>query len=100
MVNIFCVMFFDVDKIFNDIYDMIGKQLQEMFGYVKLDVGSQGMVVEVFYGFGQFVLVIGVLIIGGFMVGVVMVFGFIYEQLYQDFRVKGVDELMVCNLVV
>ncbi len=97
-VNIFRVMFPDADKTLNDTYDTIGKQLQEMLGYVKPDAGSQGTAAEVLYGLGQFAPAIGASIIGGPAVGAATAFGSTYEQSYQDFRAKGVDESTARNL--
>lgn len=97
-VNIFRVMFPDADKTLNDTYDTIGKQLQEMLGYVKPDAGSQGTAAEVLYGLGQFAPAIGASIIGGPTVGAATAFGSTYEQSYQDFRAKGVDESTARNL--
>lgn len=97
-VNIFRVMFPDADKSLNDTYDTIGKQLQDARGYVKPDAGSQGTAAEVLYGLGQFAPAIGATIIGGPAVGASTAFGSTYEQSYQDFRAKGVDEATARNL--
>lgn len=97
-VNIFRVMFPDADKALNDTYDTIGKQLQGARGYVKPDAGSQGTAAEVLYGLGQFAPAIGASIIGGPTVGAATAFGSTYEQSYQDFRAKGVDESTARNL--
>ncbi|EQB4676766.1 TPA: hypothetical protein L9238_001551 [Klebsiella aerogenes] len=97
-VNIFRVMFPDADKALNDTYDTIGKQLQQARGYVKPDAGSQGTAAEVLYGLGQFVPAIGATIVGGPAVGAATAFGSTYEQSYQDFRAKGVDENTARNL--
>lgn len=97
-VNIFRVMFPDADKTLNDTYDTIGKQLQGARGYVKPDAGSQGTAAEVLYGLGQFVPAIGATIVGGPTVGAATAFGSSYEQSYQDFRAKGVDEPTARNL--
>ncbi len=97
-VNIFRVMFPDADKSLNDTYDTIGKQLQGARGYVKPDAGSQGTAAEVLYGLGQFAPAIGASIIGGPTVGAATAFGSTYEQSYQDFRAKGVDESTARNL--
>lgn len=97
-VNIFRVMFPDADKSLNDTYDTIGKQLQDARGYVKPDAGSQGTAAEVLYGLGQFAPAIGATIIGGPAVGASTAFGTTYEQSYQDFRKKGVDEATARNL--
>ncbi|MFS9532050.1 hypothetical protein Q6239_00855, partial [Klebsiella pneumoniae] len=97
-VNIFRVMFPDADKALNDTYDTIGKQLQGARGYVKPDAGSQGTAAEVLYGLGQFAPAIGASIIGGPTVGAATAFGSTYEQSYQDFRSKGVDESTARNL--
>jgi hypothetical protein len=91
-VNIFRVMFPDADKALNDTYDTIGKQLQDARGYVKPDAGSQGTAAEVLYGLGQFVPAIGATIVGGPTVGAATAFSSTYEQSYQDFKGKGVDE--------
>ncbi|EBH1199453.1 hypothetical protein FNY09_08895 [Salmonella enterica] len=97
-VNIFRVMFPDADKTLNETYDTIGKQLQQAHGYVKPDSGSQGTAAEVLYGLGQFVPAIGATIVGGPNVGAATAFGSSYEQTYQDFRAKGVDENTARNL--
>ncbi|HAW0704372.1 TPA: hypothetical protein JLJ93_000129 [Escherichia coli] len=97
-VNIFRVMFPDADKTLNDTYDTIGKQLQDARGYVKPDAGSQGTAAEVLYGLGQFVPAIGATIVGGPTVGAATAFSSTYEQSYQDFKGKGVDELTARNL--
>lgn len=97
-VNIFRVMFPDADKTLNETYDTIGKQLQQARGYVKPDAGSQGTAAEVLYGLGQFVPAIGATIVGGPTVGAATAFGSTYEQSYQDFRAKGVDENTARNL--
>lgn len=97
-VNIFRVMFPDADKSLNDTYDTVGKQLQSARGYVKPDAGSQGTAAEVLYGLGQFAPAIGATIIGGPTVGAATAFGSSYEQSYQDFRAKGVDEATARNL--
>ncbi|EMB5520824.1 hypothetical protein U7Q95_003404 [Escherichia coli] len=97
-VNIFRVMFPDADKSLNDTYDTVGKQLQSARGYVKPDAGSQGNAAEVLYGLGQFAPAIGATIIGGPTVGAATAFGSSYEQSYQDFRAKGVDEATARNL--
>ncbi|EBL7699478.1 hypothetical protein DCT98_19540 [Salmonella enterica] len=97
-VNIFRVMFPDADKALNDTYDTIGKQLQDARGYVKPDAGSQGTAAEVLYGLGQFVPAIGATIIGGPTVGAATAFSSTYEQSYQDFKGKGVDEPTARNL--
>lgn len=97
-VNIFRVMFPDADKSLNDTYDTVGKQLQNARGYVKPDAGSQGTAAEVLYGLGQFAPAIGATIIGGPTVGAATAFGSSYEQSYQDFRAKGVDEATARNL--
>ncbi|EIW8605117.1 hypothetical protein CF311_001719 [Klebsiella aerogenes] len=97
-VNIFRVMFPDADKTLNETYDTIGKQLQQARGYVKPDAGSQGTAAEVLYGLGQFVPAIGATIVGGPTVGAATAFGSSYEQTYQDFRAKGVDENTARNL--
>lgn len=97
-VNIFRVMFPDADKTLNDTYDTIGKQLQGARGYVKPDAGSQGTAAEVLYGLGQFVPAIGATIAGGPAVGAATAFSSSYEQSYQDFRAKGVDEATARNL--
>lgn len=97
-VNIFRVMFPDADKALNDTYDTIGKQLQDARGYVKPDSGSQGTAAEVLYGLGQFVPAIGATIVGGPTVGAATAFSSTYEQSYQDFRSKGVDETTARNL--
>ncbi|AWZ97782.1 hypothetical protein L356_09036 [Enterobacter sp. MGH 10] len=97
-VNIFRVMFPDADKALNDTYDTIGKQLQDARGYVKPDAGSQGTAAEVLYGLGQFVPAIGATIVGGPAVGAATAFSSTYEQSYQDFKGKGVDESTARNL--
>lgn len=97
-VNIFRIMFPDADIALNDTYDTIGKQLQGARGYVKPDAGSQGTAAEVLYGLGQFAPAIGASIIGGPTVGAATAFGSTYEQSYQDFRAKGVDESTARNL--
>lgn len=97
-VNIFRVMFPDADKTLNDTYDTIGKQLQDARGYVKPDAGSQGTAAEVLYGLGQFVPAIGATIVGGPTVGAATAFSSTYEQSYQDFKGKGVDESTARNL--
>ncbi|MCA7860170.1 hypothetical protein EKN35_17460 [Enterobacter asburiae] len=97
-VNIFRVMFPDADKALNETYDTIGKQLQDARGYVKPDAGSQGTAAEVLYGLGQFVPAIGATIVGGPTVGAATAFSSTYEQSYQDFRGKGVDESTARNL--
>ncbi|HBC2536873.1 TPA: hypothetical protein I3946_001636 [Enterobacter cloacae] len=97
-VNIFRVMFPDADKALNDTYDTIGKQLQDARGYVKPDAGSQGTAAEVLYGLGQFVPSIGATIVGGPAVGAATAFSSTYEQSYQDFKGKGVDESTARNL--
>ncbi|HCI6440008.1 TPA: hypothetical protein NPP03_005029 [Klebsiella pneumoniae] len=97
-VNIFRIMFPDADKALNDTYDTISKQLQGARGYVKPDAGSQGTAAEVLYGLGQFAPAIGASIIGGPTVGAATAFGSTYEQSYQDFRAKGVDESTARNL--
>ncbi|MCG7781005.1 hypothetical protein [Lelliottia amnigena] len=97
-VNIFRVMFPDADKTLNETYDTIGKQLQDARGYVKPDAGSQGTAAEVLYGLGQFVPAIGATIVGGPTVGAATAFSSTYEQSYQDFRSKGVDEATARNL--
>ncbi|MCM7687614.1 hypothetical protein M8S61_08160 [Enterobacter asburiae] len=97
-VNIFRVMFPDADKALNDTYDTIGKQLQDARGYVKPDAGSQGAAAEVLYGLGQFVPAIGATIVGGPTVGAATAFSSTYEQSYQDFKGKGVDETTARNL--
>lgn len=97
-VNIFRVMFPDADKTLNDTYDTVGKQLQDARGYVKPDAGSQGTAAEVLHGLGQFVPAIGATIVGGPVVGGATAFGSSYEQSYQDFRSKGVDEPTARNL--
>ncbi|HGL4483143.1 TPA: hypothetical protein ACKE6T_004358 [Klebsiella oxytoca] len=97
-VNIFRLMFPDADKALNDTYDTIGKQLQDARGYVKPDAGSQGTAAEVLYGLGQFVPAIGATIVGGPTVGAATAFSSTYEQSYQDFRAKGVDEATARNL--
>lgn len=97
-VNIFRVMFPDADKALNDTYDTIGKQLQDARGYVKPDAGSQGTAAEVLYGLGQFVPAIGATIIGGPTVGAATAFSSTYEQSYQDFKGKGVDDPTARNL--
>lgn len=97
-VNIFRVMFPDADKTLNETYDTIGKQLQQARGYVKPDAGSQGTAAEVLYGLGQFVPAIGATIVGGPAAGAATAFGSTYEQSYQDFRAKGVDENTARNL--
>lgn len=97
-VNIFRVMFPDADKALNDTYDTIGKQLQDARGYVKPDAGSQGTAAEVLYGLGQFVPAIGATIVGGPTVGAATAFSSTYEQSYQDFKGKGVDESTARNL--
>ncbi|EED4849704.1 hypothetical protein UJ01_05965 [Salmonella enterica subsp. arizonae] len=97
-VNIFRVMFPDADKALNDTYDTIGKQLKDARGYVKPDAGSQGTAAEVLYGLGQFVPAIGATIVGGPTVGAATAFSSTYEQSYQDFKGKGVDESTARNL--
>ncbi|HDC4563205.1 TPA: hypothetical protein O8T86_002037 [Enterobacter asburiae] len=97
-VNIFRVMFPDADKALNETFDTIGKQLQDARGYVKPDAGSQGTAAEVLYGLGQFVPAIGATIVGGPTVGAATAFSSTYEQSYQDFRGKGVDESTARNL--
>lgn len=97
-VNIFRVMFPDADKTLNDTYDTIGKQLQDARGYVKPDAGSQGTAAEVLYGLGQFVPAIGATIVGGPTIGAATAFSSTYEQSYQDFKGKGVDESTARNL--
>ncbi|ELE6159614.1 hypothetical protein AAEV08_002625 [Salmonella enterica subsp. enterica serovar Muenchen] len=97
-VNIFRLMFPDADKALNDTYDTIGKQLQDARGYVKPDAGSQGTAAEVLYGLGQFVPAIGATIVGGPTVGAATAFSSTYEQSYQDFKGKGVDESTARNL--
>lgn len=97
-VNIFRVMFPDADKTLNDTYDTIGKQLQDARGYVKPDAGSQGTAAEVLYGLGQFVPAIGATIVGGPTLGAATAFSSTYEQSYQDFKGKGVDESTARNL--
>lgn len=99
-VNIFRVMFPDADKTLNDTYDTIGKQLQDARGYVKPDAGSQGTAAEVLYGLGQFVPAIGATIVGGPTVGAATAFSSTYEQSYQDFKGKGVDESTARNLAM
>lgn len=97
-VNIFRVMFPDADKTLNDTYDTIGKQLQDAREYVKPDAGSQGTAAEVLYGLGQFVPAIGATIVSGPTVGAATAFSSTYEQSYQDFKGKGVDESTARNL--
>lgn len=97
-VNIFRVMFPDADKALNETYDTIGKQLQDARGYVKPDAGSQGTAAEVLYGLGQFVPAIGATIVVGPTVGAATAFSSTYEQSYQDFKGKGVDESTARNL--
>ncbi|EAM8299470.1 hypothetical protein R212_05785 [Salmonella enterica] len=97
-VNIFRVMFPGADKALNETYDTIGKQLQDARGYVKPDAGSQGTAAEVLYGLGQFVPAIGATIVGGPTVGAATAFSSMYEQSYQDFKGKGVDESTARNL--
>lgn len=97
-VNIFRVMFPDADKALNDTYDTIGKQLQSARSYVKPDAGSQGTAAEVLYGLGQFVPAIGATIVGGPTVGAATAFSSTYEQSYQDFKGKGVDDPTARNL--
>lgn len=97
-VNIFRVMFPDADKTLNDTYDTIGKQLQDARKYVKPDAGSQGTAAEVLYGLGQFVPAISATIVGGPTVGAATAFSSTYEQSYQDFKGKGVDESTARNL--
>ena len=65
---------------------------------MKPDAGSQGTAAEVLYGLGQFAPAIGASIIGGPTVGAATAFGSTYEQSYQDFRAKGVDESTARNL--
>lgn len=97
-VNIFRVMFPDADKALNDTYDTIGKQLQDARGYVKPSAGSQGTAAEVLYGLGHFVPAIGATIVGGPTIGAATAFSSTYEQSYQDFKGKGVDESTARNL--
>ncbi|HCL5343548.1 TPA: hypothetical protein N2G31_001474 [Salmonella enterica] len=97
-VNIFRVMFPDADKALNDTYDTIGKQLQDAHGYVKPDAGSQGTAAEVLYGLGQFVPAIGATVVAGPVVGASTAFSSSYEQIYQDFKSKGVDEVTARKL--
>lgn len=97
-VNVFRVMFPDADKSLNDTYDTVGKQLQSARGYVKPDAGSQGTAAEVLYGLGQFAPAIAATIVGGPTVGAATAFSSSYEQSYQDFRSKGVDEATARNL--
>lgn len=99
-VNIFRVMFPEADKTLNDTYDTIGKQLQDARGYVKPDAGSQGTAAEVLYGLGQFIPAIGATIVGGPTVGAATAFSSTYEQSYQDFKGKGVDESTARNLAI
>ncbi|EAZ4935307.1 hypothetical protein [Salmonella enterica] len=97
-VNIFRVMFPDADKALNDTYDTIGKQLQSARSYVKPDAGSQGTAAEVLYGLGQFVPAIGATVVAGPVVGASTAFSSSYEQIYQDFKSKGVDEVTARKL--
>lgn len=97
-VNIFRVMFPDADKTLNETYDTIGKQLQDARGYVKPDAGSQGTAATVLNELGKFVPAIGTTIIGGPLLGASTAFSSTYEQSYQDFRAKGVDEKTARNL--
>lgn len=97
-VNIFRIMFPDSDKILNSTYDTMGKQLQDAREYVKPDAGSQGAAAEVLHSLGQFVPAIGATIVAGPTVGAATAFSSTYEQSYQDFRSKGVDEDTARNL--
>ena len=97
-VNIFRVMFPDADKTLNDTYDTIGKQLQDARGYVKPDAGSQGTAATVLNELGKFIPAIGTTIIGGPLLGASTAFSSTYEQSYQDFIAKGVDEKTARNL--
>ncbi len=97
-VNIFREMFPDADKTLNDTYDTIGKQLQDARSYVKPDAGSQGMAAEVLNELGKFVPAIGTTMFGGPLIGAATAFSSTYEQSYQDFKGKGVDEATARNL--
>lgn len=97
-LNIFRAMFPEADESLNDTYQSMGKQLQDARSYVKPDIGSQGMAAEVLHGLGQFAPAIGATIISGPAVGAATAFGSTYEQSYQDFRGKGVDESTSRNL--
>ncbi|VFS64175.1 Uncharacterised protein [Kluyvera cryocrescens] len=91
-------MFPDADKSLNDTYDTIGKQLQDARSYVKPDAGSQGTAAGVLNELGKFVPAIGTTIYGGPLLGAATAFSSSYEQSYQDFRAKGLDEATARNL--
>ncbi|MEW5560604.1 hypothetical protein AB1287_10195 [Enterobacter asburiae] len=97
-VNIFRVMFPDADKQLNETYDDLSSTLKDARAYVKPDPASQGTAAEVLNGLGQFVPAIGATIAGGPVLGASTAFGSTYEQSYQDFRAKGVDEATARNL--
>jgi len=97
-VNIFRVMFPDADKQLNESYDTLSDTLKSARAYVKPDASSQGTAAEVLNGLGQFVPAIGATIAGGPVLGASTAFGSTYEQSYQDFRAKGVDESTARNL--
>lgn len=97
-VNIFRVMFPDADKQLNESYDSLSDSLKSARAYVKPDAASQGTAAEVLNGLGQFVPAIGATIAGGPAAGAATAFSSTYEQSYQDFRAKGVDEATARNL--
>ncbi|RZN40394.1 hypothetical protein FEK48_13140 [Escherichia sp. E2593] len=97
-VNMFRVMFPDADKQLNESYDSLSDSLKSARAYVKPDPASQGTAAEVLNGLGQFVPAIGATIAGGPVIGASTAFGSTYEQSYQDFRAKGVDESTARNL--
>lgn len=97
-VNMFRVLFPDADKSLNESLDSLSASLQQARGYVKPDAASQGTAAEVLNGLGQFAPAIGASIIGGPVVGGAAAFGSTYEQSYQDFLKKGVDEATARNL--
>lgn len=97
-LNIFRAMFPGADESLNDTYQSMGKQLQDARSYVKPDAGSQGSAADILHGLGQFIPAIGTTIFGGPIIGAATAFGSTYEQSYQDFRGKGVDESTSRNL--
>jgi len=97
-LNIFRAMFPEADESLNDTYQSMGKQLQDARSYVKPDAGSQGTAADVIHGLGQFIPAIGTTIFGGPVIGAATAFGSTYEQSYQDFKGKGVEESTARNL--
>jgi len=91
-VNLFRAMFPDADKQLNEAYDSLGARLKEAREFVKPDAGSQGTAAQVLHGLGQFAPAIAATAVGGPAVGAAAAFGTTYEQTYQDFKDKGVDE--------